>query len=114
MGCSQIAEVIFNQRCGDEHRSFSAGTWVRNKEGVSMHGQKLQELKAAKEVISSLHEMGVDVSENRRDQVDEEMTETADLVVVMAEEHTIPEFLKKSPKVLGGERSKRYESRRYK
>lgn len=99
VGRSQIAETIFNQRCGDEHQAFSAGTWVKDKNGVSMHGTKLGEFLSAKEVLASLHEIGIDARENRRDQIDEEMVEDADIIVVMAEEHTIPEFLKNSHKV---------------
>lgn len=99
VGRSQIAETIFNQRANSDHHAFSAGTWVKDKDGVSMHGKKLQEFEAAKEVVFSLHEIGIDVSENKRDQIDEKMVEEADLVVVMAEEHTIPEFLKNLPKV---------------
>lgn len=99
VGRSQIAETIFNQRTSGKHHAFSAGTWVKNKEGVSMHGKKLHEFDAAKEVILSLQEIGIDSRENKRDQIDEAMVEDADLVVVMAEEHTIPEFLKNSPKV---------------
>ncbi len=64
-----------------------------------MHGKKLHEFEAAKEVVLSLQEIGIDASENKRDQIDEEMVEEADLVVVMAEEHTIPDFLKNSSKV---------------
>lgn len=99
VGRSQIAETVFNQRASAKHHAFSAGTWVRDKDGVSMHGKKLNEFEAAKEVISSLHEIGIDASKNKRDQIDNEMVEEADLIVVMAEEHTIPEFLKNSPKV---------------
>lgn len=98
VGRSQIAEALFNQRVGSEHHAFSAGTWVKDKNGVSMHGTKLHEFEAAKEVVSSLREIDIEVGENIRTQIDEAMVDEADVVVVMAEEHTIPEFLKKSPK----------------
>lgn len=99
VGRSQIAETICNQRAKGKHHAFSAGTWVKDTGGMSMHGKKLHEFEAAKAVIISLHEIGINASENKRDQIDEVMVEEADHIVVMAEEHTIPDFLKNSTKV---------------
>ena len=99
VGRSQIAEVIFNKNAGDDLRAFSAGTWVKDKDGMSMHGKKLSDFTAANEVLASLREIGIDAREQKRDQINEEMVEEADVIVVMAEEHTIPEFLKSSPKI---------------
>jgi len=99
VGRSQIAEMVFNKYANAGHHAFSAGTWVRDKSGESMHGRKLHEFESAKEVIFSLQEIGIDLNENKRDQINEQMVEDADIIVVMAEEHTIPEFLKNSHKV---------------
>ena len=94
-----MAEEIFNKKTSGEHHSFSAGTWVYDKEGISKHGTKLNKFEAAKEVLNSLREIGIDASQNSRDQLNEQMLDEADVVVVMAEEHTIPLYLKNNSKV---------------
>jgi len=99
VGRSQMAEEIFKQKVHGAHTAFSAGTWVFDKDGVSMHGKKLHEFEAVREVLASLQELGLNANENQRDQLSEEMMNEADIVVVMAEEHTIPDYVKQSPKV---------------
>ncbi len=91
--------MLFNKRTDNEHHAFSAGTWVYDKEGTSMHGKKLHEFNAAAEVLASLHELGIDAAENTRDQLSEDMVQQADFIIVMAEEHTIPKYLKNNPRV---------------
>ncbi len=93
VGRSQMAEAMFNNRASDEFQAFSAGTWVKNKSGESMHGRKINELDSAKEVINSISEIGIDIADNERTQLDPKMVEDADLVIVMAEKHTLPDYL---------------------
>ena len=89
-----MAESIFNKLAAGKHRAFSCGTKVSDKEGKSMHGQKLKDLSSARETLDSLAALGIDASESQRDQLTPELLAQADIVVVMAEPHTIPDFLK--------------------
>jgi protein-tyrosine-phosphatase len=79
----------------------SAGTRVISKEGESRHGQKLKDLlPVTQEVITSVKEIGMDISDWSRTQLSPDILKSADLVVVMAEPHTIPEYLAEFPGVL--------------
>ncbi len=95
-----MAEAIFNNLAKGNHHAYSAGTWVYDKEGKSLEGQKIEEVDEALVVINSLKELGIDVSKKQRNQVTPEMIREADKIVVMAEEHTIPDFLRISDKVI--------------
>jgi arsenate reductase (thioredoxin) len=100
VGRSQMAEVMFNKLAAGKHHAFSAGTWVYDKEGNSKHGQKLSELKGvADECMCAVRELGLDMSENQRDQLTPEMLQEADRVIVMAEEYSIPDYLKQCSNV---------------
>lgn len=99
VGRSQMAEAIFNKLAGGKHRAFSAGTWVYDKEGRSLGGQKISEVLEANEVVNSLKELGIDFSQSQRNQITPEMVMGADVIVVMAEVDTVPDFLKNEPKV---------------
>lgn len=95
-----MAEAIFNKLAEGKHSSTSCGTWVRSKEGESKQGQKLKDLPGAEKVVLSLREIGIESGDNQRDQLTPEMLEEADKVVVMAEDHTIPDFLRGNNKVI--------------
>jgi protein-tyrosine-phosphatase len=94
-----MAEAIFNLHSKGVHHASSAGTKVFNKEGVSMEGEKLKDREGAKEVIAVLKELGIDARESKRNQLHEEMLVSPDIVVVMAEENTLPDYLKNNSKV---------------
>ncbi|MFA5987209.1 MAG: low molecular weight phosphatase family protein [Candidatus Paceibacterota bacterium] len=98
VGRSQMAEAIFNTRAGSEHRAFSVGTMTRDKDGESSYGKSLQEMEAAKEVLVSLKELGIDASANKVDQLDEQMMQDADIIIAMSEDYATPDFLKNSAK----------------
>lgn len=108
VGRSQMGEVLFNMltNSGDaygknkKHTVLSSGTRVLSKEGESRHGQLLKDLPAANFVIESIKEKGFDASENVRTQLDPTMVEWADKIIVMAEQHTIPEYLRNSAKTV--------------
>lgn len=99
VGRSQMAEAIF-RKLNNKHEVLSAGTKVFNKEGESMDGQALKDLPAAENVILSLKQEGVDVSENTRTQLTPELVERADIVVTMAEPDNIPDYLRHSSKFI--------------
>jgi len=94
-----MAEVIFNTLSKDNHHAFSAGTKVFDKEGNSRHGQKIGDMPEAEFVITCLKEFGFDGAHLVREQLSPEMLARADKVIVMAEQDTLPDYLKESDKV---------------
>ena len=90
VGRSQVAMELYNQlHPGD---ADSAGTIVDNP------GERLIDRKGAVNIIEVMREDGIDMSNNTRKQLDISMVSQYDKLVVMAEEDTIPEWLKKEPK----------------
>lgn len=101
VGRSQMAEAIFKQLNNNEHEVLSAGTKVISPTtGESGHGQLLKDTIGAENVILVLKERGIDVSENMRTQLDPTLVAWADKIFCMAEEETIPDYLRQSPKVI--------------
>lgn len=94
-----MAEAIF-KHLNDSHEVQSAGTKVISKEGESRHGQILKDLPAAEHVISLLRDRGIEVSGNTRKQLSPDLVDWADKIVCMAEEETIPDYLRQSNKVM--------------
>lgn len=95
VGRSQIAEVIFNSLAGGKHVASSAGTKVGEHDG-----QRIGDRSSAMEVLLVLDEIGIDARDNTRTQLTEEMLETADIVISMAEVETLPDFIEKYPEVI--------------
>ena len=89
VGRSQMAEAFFNKLSKKNHAS-SAGIEVGDAEGESI-GER---------VVRIMKELGYDLSKNTRKQITREMAEKADKIIVMAEKETIPNYLKKSLKVI--------------
>ena len=100
VGRSQIAEAFFNEFAAGKHIASSCGTITYTKEGESRHGQKLKDLKAAGEVVNSLKELGLDISENKIEQITEEVVRDAAKVVVMAEKDTLPDYITNNSKFI--------------
>lgn len=96
---SQIAEAIFNNLSEKKHIAVSAGTKVV-KEDISKEGQKIKDIDTATNIIITMREVGIDVSDHIRNQLTFEIFEKADKVIVMAEMETVPEYLKQSGKVI--------------
>jgi protein-tyrosine-phosphatase len=95
-----MAEAIFKQ-LNNIHEVRSAGTKVVSPTtGESRHGQLLKDTKGAEDVISVLQGKGIEVRENSRTQLQPELIDWADKVICMAEEETIPDYLKNSPKAI--------------
>lgn len=100
VGRSQMAEALFNQLAvGTDHRAISAGTKVKDKEGNDVSGEMLKDRPGAAHVVAAMAEVDIDVRDNVRDQLLPDMVEDADLIISMAEEETIPPYLKETPKV---------------
>ncbi len=89
-GRSQAGMALYNQiHPGD---ADSAGTIVDNP------GERLGDRIVAKNIVQVMLEHGIDISENTRTQISEDMIDRYDKVIVMAELNTMPEWLKDSQK----------------
>ena len=95
-----MAEALFNKKYGPAHKATSGGTKVFSKEGESRDGQKLRDLPAAAEVIEALCEFGIDAQDFLRTQITPDMLKGPDKIVVMAEPHTIPDYLTAAPNTI--------------
>jgi protein-tyrosine-phosphatase len=92
VGRSQAAMEFYNQI--SPNNGASAGTLVDNP------GEKLKDRFGATTIVKVMKEYGVDMSDNERTQIKEEMLKDYDKVVVMAEPETIPEWLVASDKTV--------------
>lgn len=93
---SQIAESLFNKYSGElgNDSAQSAGTCVFEKEG-----QEISNIKETS-VIKVMNQEGIDISKNKRNQLTLERMIGFDKIIVMAEEETIPDFLKADKRVI--------------
>ena len=86
-----MAESIFNDLTKGKHQAISVGTRVvteeRNKEGHKVSDPN---------IIAVMQEIGIDVTDNIRNQLKPEILAGVDKVVVMSEQDDIPEYLKGS------------------
>lgn len=92
VGRSQMAEAIFNNLFKGMHTAISAGTQV------SKENQKIKDRDP--NIVAVMKEIGIDVSENMRNQLTPEILREADEVVVMAEKETIPDYLNQNKKAI--------------
>lgn len=98
VGRSQIAEALFNN-LSKNHKAISVGTKVFDKEGNSKDGEKLQDREGAKHIVAVMDEIDLDVRLAERNQITENTVNNSDIVIVMAEKETLPEYLLTSDKV---------------
>lgn len=98
VGRSQIAEALFNN-LSKNHKAISVGTKVFDKEGNSKDGEKLQDREGAKHIVAVMDEIDLDVRLAERNQITENAVNNSDIVIVMAEKETLPEYLLTSDKV---------------
>lgn len=91
VGRSQMAQALFEKLSG--LKSFSVGT------KVNFEGKKIGEIELAKLVVDSMKKHGLDVSGNMVRQLTPEMVPKFDKIIVMAEQETIPDYLKENKKV---------------
>lgn len=86
VGRSQAAMSFYNHT---EHgHAGSVGT------AVKYPGEKLINLKMAENTIKVMSDYGIDVSNNTCNQISENEVNRYDRIVVMAESHEIPQWLK--------------------
>ena len=91
VGRSQMAAALYNNLYPDT--ASSAGT------AVDEPGQFLSDRPGAKNAIEVMHELGIDISKNERTQLYEKDQLKYDLIVVMTDSGTIPDFLKQGENV---------------
>ena len=91
-----MASEMFNKLAEGKHEAVSAGTTVIDLErGLNREGKKIKDTESASHVVQVMDELGIDILNNPRHQVPEQDLEQVDIVVVMTEPETTPEFLKK-------------------
>lgn len=95
VGRSQIAEVIFNSLAEEKHIAISTGTKVGEKDG-----QTLRERGGVEKTLTVLNEIDLDVLDNVRTQLTEEILANVDVVVSMIEPNECPEFLKNDTRTI--------------
>lgn len=96
VGRSQMAEALLKKEAGESFEVFSAGTKLSGPE------QPIDELApATNEVIEVMKEIDIDISKNIRNQVTEDMANSADKIILVVDENdSIPDYLINNTKVL--------------
>ena len=96
VGRSQAAEALFKRL--SSHEAESAGT--RADEIVARSNPPTRTLKdTPSPAVPYLKELGVDISQNLRTQLTEDLVRQADKVIVMADRDNWPDYLRDSDKV---------------
>ncbi len=90
-----MAEALLKRQANDMLKVFSAGT------KLSGPAQPIGELTPnIDEVLRVMDEIGIDISENLRKQISEDMAESVDkIILVMDDNDLIPDYLNNNPKV---------------
>lgn len=95
VGRSQMAEALFRKKFGDEHEVISAGTTLSGPE------EPISNISLAENVINTMKEEGLDVSNNFRKQLTSEMINDADTIVFMSDVFDpIPDYLLNNSKII--------------
>lgn len=87
---SQIAKAIYNKLAKDGSISYSYGTRVEAK---GKQGVLISSAKGMSVTINELLKQGIDISDEKCDQLKEEYLKDADRIVVMADKEYIPLWL---------------------
>ena len=97
VGRSQAAEALLKRLSG--HEAHSAGT--RADEVVARSNPPTRTLKdTPSPAVPYLKELGVDISQNLRTQLTEDLVRQADKVIVIADRDTWPDYLSNSDEVV--------------
>jgi protein-tyrosine-phosphatase len=94
---SQIAEAIYN-KLTNSNSAFSVGSYVGAKD--EPEDQVLSRLFPTQDFFEVMEENGIDVRNKKTKKLYPEMLDEYDVIVSMTEEPYIPDFLKKSDKVI--------------
>lgn len=85
-----MASVFFN-KLSKNNTSESAGTNVNEKEG--------QTIEEAKLVVDVMNEEGIDVSKNKRKQLNEDAISKYDKIIMITDKNDWPDYIKNNKKV---------------
>ncbi len=99
IGRSQVAQACFDQL--SQYDSDSAGIGV--DEAIARRNNpsgKMKDVRDQRSVEYIRKAFGVDISERERQQLTPEMVDEADLVIVIAEKNTWPDYLQEGGKVV--------------
>lgn len=91
---SQAAESILKSLSRGQHVASSAGFKVNENEG-----QKLKDNPGAHFMLESLKEIGIDMSEQIRQQVSPDMLENAEKIIAFSAKDSVPASFIQNPKV---------------
>ncbi len=91
IGRSQMAMEFFNRYSGHGHTAGSAGT------NVTVLDEEIGGRDDAQVVLQAMDELGIDMRHNRRTQLTPEMLDEYQRIIVMAEPHKIPDWLRHHP-----------------
>jgi protein-tyrosine-phosphatase len=94
---SQMAAAIYNNSVGAE-LAHSAGTYAGAAD--EPEGQRLADLFPTPDFFQTMERRGMSVRENRTRRLTPEMLTQYDIVVSMAEEPFVPDFLAQAPHVI--------------
>ena len=94
---SQMAAAIYNKLTGTSNAS-SAGAYVGNLQNPE--GENIQQYFVTSDFFVLMEEKGMNLRKNVTRKLSPELLKKSDVVVSMAEEPFIPEFLRKSKKVI--------------
>ena len=94
---SQMAMAIYNKLTGTDNAT-SAGTYVGNLQNPE--GETIEQYFATLDFFQMMEDYGMHVRKNRTQKISLKLLKKADVVISMAEEPFIPEFLRKSKKVI--------------
>lgn len=97
---SQMAEAFFNQMAGGKYIAESAGAEAMGSDGTDMNGMLLKDRASSAHTISTLKEIGIDISNNYIRRLTPEMVNNADKIVVILKPEAVPEYLKENEKVV--------------
>ncbi len=99
IGRSQVARACFDQL--SQHDSDSAGIGVdRIIASRNLSSRKLKDSSNGRSVEYIRKAFGVDISDSERQQLTPEMVDEADLVIVIAEKNSWPDYLQEGGKVV--------------
>ena len=87
---SQIAKALYNKLVKDGSIAYSYGTRVEAKD---RQGVLISSVKGMNVTINELLKQGIDISNERCDELKEEYLKNVDKIVVMADKEYIPPWL---------------------
>ncbi len=99
IGRSQVAQAYFNNLSQHESNCAGIGVDIAIAER-NLPSRKMKDVPGQRSVHYIRREFGIDIAERERQQLTPDMVDEADLVIVIAEKDTWPDYLKEGGKVV--------------